>query len=198
MSPRKTVFKEPIVRVKMEGVRFPSTCPVCGAPTTTTTRMTTYPNRKIWLRPGWDPAFTPNARRRLGIANSASSTFRIPVCEDHIVSDQSDCRYRTLCTIGNGLIFAFALFALLTTGSDIWLGRRLSLWAPFVVVLVVFTLIVNYFAFRPRPLEAALKIVGFDHGVQYVWLAIKDSHYRETFLDENQMHAELVRWIIKA
>ncbi len=182
----------------MEGVRFPSTCPVCGAPTTTTTRMTTHPNRKIWLRPGWDPAFTPSARRRLGIANPSSSSFRIPVCEEHRVSDQGDCRYRTLCTIGNGLIAAFSLFALLTTGSDIWLGRRLSMWAPFVVALIVFTLIVNYFAFKPRPLEAALRIVGFDHGVQYVWLAFKDPHYRETFLDENQMSAELVRWIIKA
>jgi hypothetical protein len=46
-------------------------------------------------------------------------------------------------------------------------------------------------------LESAINIVGFDFDLQYVWFKLKDEQYRNKFLAENEMTAELVNWIVK-
>jgi hypothetical protein len=198
LTPRKKVFKEPIVRVKAAGIHFPKVCPVCGNPARAKTRMTTIPNKKTWLRPSWDPAFTPSARRRFGISAPPSSTFLIPVCEEHVIEDESDCRYRTLCMICNGIVIAIAVFSLMSVGSDLWLGRGFSVWGYIAALLIITTMASTLLAFRARPLEASVKIVGFDYAAQYVWIAFRDPEYRRRFLEENEMNAELVRWIVRA
>ena len=198
MSLEKKIFKEPIVRVKVSGIRFPNTCPVCGESTTTKTRISTIPNKKTWLRPQWDPAFSPRARKAMGLSSAPASTFLVPVCDEHAVSDDSDCRYRTLCMIVNGLIIAIVIFSLMGIGSDLWLGRGFGLWGYMTIFLISIVITSSLVAFRSRPLEESFKIVGFDYGAQYVWIAFKDSDYRNKFLDENKMHAELVKWIVRA
>ena len=194
----RITFKDPIVRVKVSGMRFPKTCPVCGASATAKTRISTIPNKKTWLRPEWDPAFTPSARRRLGITAPPTSTFLVPVCDDHIISDESDCRYRTLCMISNGLIIAIGLFSLMAVGSDLWLGRGFGLGGFIAIFLLSIAISSSIVAFRSRPLEAAFKIIGFDYGAQYVYIDFKDTNYRQMFLEENEMNAELVSWIVRA
>ena len=52
-------------------------------------------------------------------------------------------------------------------------------------------------AFRPNVLESAVKIIGFDFDVQYVWFYLKNAEYRRRFIEENEMNAELVSWIVK-
>jgi hypothetical protein len=198
MSLEKKMFKEPIVRVKVSGMRFPSTCPVCGDTATTKTRISTIPNKKTWLRPEWDPAFLPGARRAMGGTSTPVSTFLVPVCDEHIVSDDSDCRYRTLCMIVNAIIISIAIFSLMGIGSDLWLGRGFGLWGYITILLISITITSSLVAFRARPLEQSFKIIGFDYGAQYVWISFKDSDYRTKFIDENKMHAELVKWIIRA
>jgi hypothetical protein len=194
----KITFKEPIVRVKVSGMRFPKVCPVCGDSATTKTRVSTIPNKKTWLRPGWDPAFTPSVRRRLGITTPPTSTFLVPVCDNHIISDESDCRYRTLCMVSNGLIIAIGVFSLMTVGSDLWLGRGFGLGGFMAIFLLSIAISSSIVAFRSRPLEAAFKIIGFDYGTQYVYIGFKDTNYRQMFLEENEMNAELVSWIVRA
>jgi len=197
LNPQKTIFKEPIVRVKASGIIFPKICPVCGESANVKTRMSTIPNKKSYLRPSWDPAFTPSARRRMGISSPPMSTFLIPVCEDHAIYDESDCRYRTLCIICNGLIIAMAVFSLMSVGSDLWLGRGFGMWGFIAIFLISTVFASSLVAFRARPLEQAVKIIGFDYGAQYIWIAFKDSEYRRRFLEENEMNAELVRWIVR-
>jgi hypothetical protein len=43
-----------------------------------------------------------------------------------------------------------------------------------------------------------MRIVGFDAGLQNIWLDFKNREYRDDFLKENPMTAELVSWVLKA
>jgi hypothetical protein len=43
-----------------------------------------------------------------------------------------------------------------------------------------------------------VKIIGFDSGFMNIWLKFARDDYREQFMEENEMHAELVKWITKA
>jgi hypothetical protein len=53
-------------------------------------------------------------------------------------------------------------------------------------------------AFMPNALARAVRIVGFDAGMQNVMIAFKNPEYRDEFMQENQMTADLVSWILKA
>jgi hypothetical protein len=90
------------------------------------------------------------------------------------------------------------LFGLLAAGGDLWLRRSISPWVPPVFALAILSFLLTYLAFRPGPLESSVKVVGFDAGIQNVWLDFKNAEYRDRFLKENPMNAEAISWIIKS
>ncbi len=200
MSPHKEVFDEPVVRVQFDKVRFPQVCPVCGAKATESTRIT-LDTRKRYLSRSWDPMGSPTWRARFGHGSYPTYdvvSLRIPVCEDHVVSDESDCRSRILCVVYDGLLLGALLVTVMAIGSDLWTGRGVAPWTLVVLSLVLVAGIISIVVFRPRPLEKAVRIVGFDHGVHFIWLAFSDPAYRDLFLKENEMHAQLVGWVLRA
>ncbi|MHA2351591.1 MAG: hypothetical protein ACXABX_00550, partial [Candidatus Thorarchaeota archaeon] len=75
---RRLHFDEPIVRAKVNRIRFPKTCPVCGAPASKTTRISTSPARKVWLRPYFDPRY--NLRGKNQMTNAETKSFLVDVC----------------------------------------------------------------------------------------------------------------------
>ncbi len=198
LNPSKVVFKEPIVKATIDKVRFPQTCPICSKSATKASRVTTVPGKKQYLRPEWDPSFYPSVRRRAGIPAPRMKTFLVPVCDDHYRSDGGTTNIKTLCLIGDGLMMGALLFGLLAAGGDLWLRRSISPWIPPVFALAILSFLVTYLAFRPGPLESSVRVVGFDAGIQNVWLAFKNTEYREKFLKENPMYAEAINWIIKS
>ena len=60
-----------------------------------------------------------------------------------------------------------------------------------------FSLFLTWIAFRPNALQRAVKIIGFDPGMQNILLVFKDEMYRETVIQDNPMASELVSWIVK-
>ena len=86
----------------------------------------------------------------------------------------------------------------MAVGSDLWLGRGFGLGGFIAIFLLSIAISSSIVAFRSRPLEAAFKIIGFDYGAQYVYIGFKDTNYRQMFLEENEMNAELVSWIVRA
>jgi len=198
VSPQRVVFNEPVVRAAIDKVRFPKKCPVCGARATRVSRVTVVPGKKQYLRPIWDPIYSPTQRRRMGLSLPETRTLLVPVCEDHMYSDEDYCRYRTLCMLADGLSMAMLAFALLTLGGDLWQGQTSDVWVYGVMVLAAVSFIITVTAFRSRPIESAMRIVGFDAGLQNVWLDFKNRGYRDEFLKENPMTAELVSWVLKA
>ncbi|MHA2071006.1 MAG: hypothetical protein ACW985_04410 [Candidatus Thorarchaeota archaeon] len=56
----------------------------------------------------------------------------------------------------------------------------------------------TYALLRPGPVEDAIKIIGFDGGFQHIWIQFKRTQYRDEFMKENAMTAELVKWIQRA
>ncbi|MFW9834030.1 MAG: hypothetical protein ACFFEK_08560 [Candidatus Thorarchaeota archaeon] len=188
-------FNEPIVRAKISRIRFPKTCPVCGAPATKTARISTNPSRKVWLRPSWDPKFNPWGKNQL--ANAETKSFLVDVCEDHAMSDNTEIRVRGLSAIIASIVAATSFFALFYAGSDYWAGRPVSPWVYSYLLILALSLLFVYISFRPSALESSFKIIGFDFELQHVWLAMANPIYREIFMKENPMSAELVSWIIK-
>jgi hypothetical protein len=121
----------------------------------------------------------------------------VEVCEDHSVTDNAEMRIRVLSSLVASIVAAASIFALIFTGADYWVGRPVSSWVySYLLVLVLSSLFV-YVAFRPSALEASFRIIGFDYELQHVWFAMHNPTYRELFVKENPIAAELVTWIVK-
>ena len=193
----KKVFNEPIVRAKINRIRFPKYCPVCGEPATTTTAISTRPQSKRWLRPQWDPGFLASDRKRLGLTLAEKKSFLVQVCENHHASDDGEARMRGITSFILTVVASVSIFVFMFAGADIWAGHGIRLWVQSYFWILGASILVGFIAFRPNPLEASVNIIGFDFDVQYVWFKLKDEHYRNRFIEENQMNAELVNWIVK-
>ena len=198
MSPKKHVFKRPIVRATFDKVRFPRICPICADSATKASRITSTPGKKQYLRPEWDPVFHPSVRRRMGgLQRPETKTLLVHVCDAHYRSDTGDTNYKLLCFIGDGCLSAMLVFVLFIIGGNIWTGRPINPYFFAFIGIFFIAIGITIYAFRTGPLQSAIKIVGFDMGLQTIWIQFKLSEYRDAFIKENQMHAELVQWIIR-
>lgn len=195
VTKQRQIFDDPIVRAKVGRVRFPKTCPVCGAPANKHARISTTPRRKVWLRPQWDPQFDLRSKSRL--ENAEIKSFLVEVCEDHEMSDNAELKLRGFSLFLASIITAISVFALMFAGSDYWAGRPVSPWVYSYIIILILSLILGYIAFKPSPLEASIKIIGFDFEMQHVWIKLKNHEYRNQLMSENPMAAELVNWVVK-
>ncbi len=193
----RKVFNEPIVRAKINRLRFPMLCPVCGEPATTTTCITTSPKIKRWLRPHWDPAFSASSRKHLGLTLPEKKNFLIQVCDKHQVADDGEWKLRSISLFFATIVASISVFVLMFAGSDIWAGYGIRPWVLGYFLILAVSLLVGFIAFRPNALESAVKIIGFDFDIQYVWFYIKNVEYRRKLIEENGMSVELVNWIVK-
>ena len=198
MSPKKRYFDEPIVRVDLSRTRFPKICPVCGARATALSRITIVSGRPQYLHHQWDPYNNTQVRRKHGNPQVNLKVLPIQVCDDHYYTDEDEDRYKSLCLIVDGLTMTFMLFALLFLGDSISRGRAISPWVSIFTAIFVLSMIITAIAFRPNALARAVKIIGFDAGMQNILLAFKSASYRDEFIKENAMHSELVRWVLKS
>ncbi len=193
----KILFKDPIVRVKIGMMRFPKSCPVCGAPATASTWITTIPQRKQWLRSHLHPGFAASERRKLGLTLEEKKSFHVHVCEDHDYTDSGEWRFRSLAIILISIIICLSVFIFIFNISSVLNGYGISPFIRSFILVSIVSIIIGHYAFKPNALESAFQIIGFDFDIQYVWLNLKNDSYRKKFLEENQMNAELVNWIIK-
>jgi hypothetical protein len=194
----KKVFDEPIIRAKINKIRFPNSCPVCGAPATHTTSISTRPQTNRWLRPEWDPGFYSRDRKRLGLTMAEKKNFRVHVCDHHNASDEGNYRMRAISSFLLTVVASLSIFVIMFTGADYWAGRGISPWVYSYFFVLAASILIGIIAFRPNALESAVNIIGFDFDVQYVWFKLKDPEYRNRFITENEMNAELVNWVVKA
>ncbi len=198
MNQQRIVFKEPVVRVQFDKVRFPKLCPICGKEATKPARISTAPGKKQYLRPQWDPAFSPSVRRSMGLQVPETKTLLLFVCDEHYKSDEGDTNYKVLCLISNALLAAGFIFASLIIGNRLWIGLPVDPILYLVLLSLPVSILVTIFAFRSGPLASSVKIIGFDSGLMNIWLEFTRSDYRTAFMEENSMTAELVKWIVKS
>ncbi|MFX1483496.1 MAG: hypothetical protein ACFFCP_09930 [Promethearchaeota archaeon] len=198
MSPRREYFDEPIVRVETLKARFPKICPVCGAPATQIVRMKIASAGPQYLRPSWDPAYSPYVRRKYGPERPDMRVLPVQVCEDHSTPDAGTDRYQSLCIIVDGLLIGFLFFGILFIGDRISRGQPLTIWPFLFMGLFAIAMVSTAVAFTPNALAKAVRIIGFDTGMRNVLIAFESKTYREEFMRENQMTAELVSWVVKS
>lgn len=198
MSPRKEYFDKPVVRVDTLKARFPRICPVCGSPATKIIRMKIASGGDQYLLRSRDPTFSPYVRRKHGPQQPEMKVLLVQVCEDHTDPDAGTDRYQTLCIIVDGFLVAFLFFSLLFMGDKISRGQPITFWPFLFIGLFVISMVLSAVAFMPNALAKAVRIVGFDAGMRNVLIAFKNPNYRDEFMKENQMTAELVSWILKA
>ena len=197
LAGNKKIFDEPIVRAKINRIRFPRTCPVCGEPATNFTTLSTSPRKKGFLRPHWDPGFYARDRKRLGLTMAEKKVFQIQVCENHHATDDGEYRFRAITSFLLTVVASISIFVIMFAGADFWAGRGIPSWVYAYFLVLGASIFIGVIAFRPNALESAVNIIGFDFDVQYVWFRLKDEQYRNNFLAENEMSAELVNWIVK-
>ncbi|MFW9847831.1 MAG: hypothetical protein ACFFF4_01760 [Candidatus Thorarchaeota archaeon] len=198
MTPRKEVFKDPLIRIPVDRIRFPDICPICGAKGTRPARIAATPGKNRYLRPEWDPSFYPSVRRKYNLTQPETRTLLLHVCDYHYKSDEGDTNYKVFCLVGNGLLAAAFIFSLFSIGGDLWMGMPPDVIPLMIIGVFPLSLLITIFAFRAGPLASSVKIIGFDSGFQNVWLQFKRDDYREAFMEENAMNAELVSWIVRS
>lgn len=196
MTNRK-FFDEPLVRVKLGGMRFPKYCPVCGAPSTTFTWITASTRRNQLIHSRRRPVISATRHERIGLTQEEKKSFHIHVCDDHCVSDDGEWRFRTLAMSIVSIIASFSIFIFIIYGRSIWRGSGSSIWTQLYLLVLFASILIAFVAFRSNALESAFQIVGFDFDIQYVWLKLKNPDYRNMFIQENPMNAELANWILK-
>jgi uncharacterized membrane-anchored protein len=170
-------------------------CPVCGAPASTTSRISANPNRKVWLRPNWNPRF--NALGKGLVTDIDTKSFVVDICEDHAVADNAEMRMRILSSIIASIVAGISIFALIYAGADYWAGRPVSPWVYSYLLVLTGSLLFVYVSFRPSALESSFRIIGFDFELQHVWFELSNPLYRDLFMKENPDTSELVTWIVK-
>jgi hypothetical protein len=138
-----------------------------------------------------------NARGRNQILNAEVKSFLVDVCDDHSISDNAEMKARTLSTVLASIVAGVSVFALMYAGADYWAGNTLSPWVYTYLLILGMSLLFAYVSFRPTALEASFRIIGFDFDLQHVWLAMRNPNYRNLFVNENPVSAELVTWIVK-
>jgi len=125
-------------------------------------------------------------------------SFLVQVCENHHATDDGEIRMRTITAILLTIVASVSVFVFMFAGADIWAGHGIRPWVYAYFLVLGASILVGGLAFRPNALETAVNIIGFDFDVQYVWFKLKDTQYRNKFIEENEMSAELVTWIVKA
>ncbi|MFX1579521.1 MAG: hypothetical protein ACFFBJ_07715 [Promethearchaeota archaeon] len=198
MSPRKEYFDEPLVKVDLQKLRFPKTCPVCGAPATKIARLKIAKTGKQYLRRTWQYPYGPYVSSRRKTNQPEMKVLPVQVCDEHADPDAGTDRYQSLCLVVDGLLMAFVVFSLLIIGDRISRSRPIPPWSFLYLGFFGLALLLTAIAFRPNALERAVRIIGFDPGMQNILLAFKRPSYREEFLNENQMTSELVTWIMRS
>ncbi len=198
MNPYKEEFNPPIVKVPAEKVHFPDICPVCTSEATNRIRVLAYPNKEQYLRPGWNPGHTPSARRRLDIPTPDSRTFLVPVCSDHYHIGNIDWRLKIMCVLGNGISFSLLFFAWLNLANALMMESRIQFWIFGAGIFFAVTILAIPLAFGRNKLRNSFQIIGFDSDAQNVWFQLTNDNYRERFVEENAMDAELVNWVKRA
>ncbi len=196
MSPKKKYFKTPLVRAEIGRIRFPKMCPVCGSPATTDTLVTVTPGRKQYLSASWDPVYIVPRLRRTFIRSHEMVRFSVPVCDYHNYLDETEWRYKTLCLISDGLCAVATVLAYLVLGGTLWHNEPIPFWVVGMIMMFVVFMALTRLAFRPNPFQRSFGIVGFDAGVQNVLFKFKNKKYRQAFMRENPMIAELINWIV--
>lgn len=197
MSPQKHYFEEPVVRVEVSRVRFPKVCPVCGAPASILSRITLTSGKGQYLNRRWDPYYSPHSRIRKQLPQPEMRVLPIFVCEDHYYTSDGEDRYKSFCFIIDGFAMASFFFGLLFLGDAFSRGLPLPFWSIAFSAFFAASLFLTWFAFRPCSLHRAVRIIGFDPGMQNVLLAFKDKSYRDAIIRDNPMTSELVSWIVK-
>ncbi|MHA1908988.1 MAG: hypothetical protein ACW98Y_16935 [Candidatus Thorarchaeota archaeon] len=189
MGPKRQYFDEPIVRIGIEDARFPKMCPICGEKGEHTARIWASPHKME------NPRYATRKGPRL--TSKGTKALLVFVCDEHYKSDEGSGRPRVACTFGSGLMIAILVFAGIIAGGDIWSGRPINNVFYMVVLMFFLVSVLSFLAFRPGPLEASIKVIGFDLGFRNIWLQFQRTDYRERFCEENAMKVELVRWIAK-
>jgi hypothetical protein len=198
MSPTKHYFKEPIVSVDLSKVRFPKICPVCGSRATTISGITIVSGPALTWHVDSGYLCGYGVRRKHDNQQLPLKLLAIQVCDAHHYTGEGEDRYKSLCFIVDGLALVSMLIGLMFLSDAITRGRGISPWVPIIITIFAMSMVLTAIAFRSNALARAVKIVGFDAGMQNILLAFKLNSYRDEFIKENSMHSELVRWILKA
>jgi hypothetical protein len=197
LNSRKEYFEEPIVRAKADKIHFPNICPVCCEPATEMSIMAaTYGNRERYYEP---PTRVSYMRLGAGAKGKETKFFRVPVCANHYISEDEDHGgHKAYCITFDVIGIALVFFALIMASHDFRLGRPIPSWVSMILIIFVIMLAMTRFVFNINPLESSIRIIGFDKNMINVWFEFQNHEYRDKFIEENPMNAELVKWIIRA
>ena len=134
-----------------------------------------------------------------GVKGKETRFFRVPVCADHYISEDEDHGgHKAYCIIFDVIGVALVFFAFIMASHDFRLGRPIPSWVYMILIIFVIMLAITRFVFNINPLESSIRIIGFDKNMINVWFEFENPEYRDKFIEENPMNAELVKWIIRA
>ncbi|MHA2424056.1 MAG: hypothetical protein ACXAEF_04665 [Candidatus Thorarchaeota archaeon] len=182
------------VVAKFTKVVFPEICPVCMNEAEDLVALTMMETKERWtetrsLVGGWaksqDRADVILEQARGG------TTFWIPACLQHGSGSVTTPRKKTMSAIGFLFLLYPFIFYVLGIAAALEFSRPLTDYVmPLAIIFGLIVLDIAY-GFYPRALERNLKIWDFSIAKDRVTIVIKNNEYRELFLEQNALHADL-------
>ncbi|MFW9838565.1 MAG: hypothetical protein ACFFE7_13695 [Candidatus Thorarchaeota archaeon] len=176
---------------------FPSSCPVCGEPTTTDGTILALSKQQRdeaqRISRGPFPSSRVVASMR-AIPDFSSPTYlTIPSCERHALSFEDTKRVRPTLTALNGLFMLVTVFLVFILVSTYLIAQAIDLRLLFMIGLMCLGTFLTYVVSRPSALERAVSVYDMQSDMSMVVLRVANLEYAEELLRLNPMTATLYR-----
>lgn len=178
-----------LIELEYDAITFPSTCPVCGKPTTTEgtiPAISKYQREESKSLFGWSfPSSRVVASTRSMPHPDSPASVTIPTCDEHAISFEDRKRMRSTMSAFSGLLIVItALLAVILIASS--LGAQ-AVNIPLLTVILFSGLgaVISYWLSGPSALERSVIIYDMRSDMSMIVLEISNSEYLEELLKLN-------------
>jgi hypothetical protein len=189
------LINDNIIRAKIGSVVFPEVCPVCMNEADDIVRMTV----NLYSYGGALESSNPQAALREKLARSNGQitfalpglSFSVPVCNRHLPKEIPDLHKVIWFCCMLGGIYPGVFYLLLTANA---IHRRINFF-PFLIPWIITILIlgaISGYIFFPRAFQRYFKFLEFEPTGENIFLHLGNSNYRDLFLENNPMNAEII------
>ncbi len=195
INPARKKVQRKRISSSLSKIVFPEVCPVCMDEAEDLVALTIMESQDRWIESrslvgGW-----MKSQNKVEVALQESRggiTFWIPACLQHGSDTITTPRKKIIAAIGFLLLIYPFIFYTLGIATALEFDRPLSGMLLSLILIICLIIIDIMYGFYPRALERSVKIENISRTKDRVIIILKNDDYRNQFLEQNALHAELL------
>ncbi|TFF91529.1 hypothetical protein EU545_03745 [Candidatus Thorarchaeota archaeon] len=185
-----------VLKCRMSKLEFPEFCPVCMREPEDLVTVTVIEKSSFDRGPDNIISDYMGSRSEVDVALArakGAATFWVPTCMRHGTGSLRTDRSKLVAVCGFFGLFYIVLYYVLAVINAIQYSRPLLVPAAGLAISFGVMILLLLYGAIPRALERKLKFLDIDRGKDIVYLKIMNPEYAEAFLEQNEMHADIVK-----